>query len=170
MSAVMVHMGLTSFVMYQFLLARHKGKRGASSALPMALAAACLIHGLYDFCLIGDTRFGGLFLLSFVILVLLVQGFGTVINNSINISAFFDASKAERLRRMGRYLAYSLSYVVGFQYAVMAVRFGPRNANADAVQNLLVSFVLVWIVWLHLGNFEIEKNKILPLFRKIRMS
>jgi len=170
LSAVMVHMGLTSLVMYGYLLARHKGRRGAQAVFALSLAAACVIHGLYDFCLIGDARFSGLFLLSFLILVLLVQGFGTAINNSINISAFFDASKAERLRRMGRYLAYSLSYVVGFQYIVMAIRFGPANANADAAQNLVVAFVLVWIVWLHLGNFEIEKNKILPLFRKIRTS
>jgi hypothetical protein len=170
MSAVMVHMGLTSLVMYGFLLARYKGRRGAPAVFALSLAAACVIHGLYDFCLIGDARFGGLFLLSFLILVLLVQGFGTVINNSINISVFFDSSKAERLRRMGRYLAYSLSYVVGFQYFIMAIRFGPGNANADAAQNLLVAFILVWIVWLHLGNFEIEKDKLLPLFRKIRSS
>jgi protease PrsW len=169
LSAVMVHMGLTSFVMYGFLMARHKGKRGAAAAFLLSLAAACVIHGLYDFCLTTDIRFGGMFLLSFLILVLLVQGFGTVINNSINISAFFDESKTDRLRRMGRYLAYSLSYVVGFQYVVMAVRFGPGNANADAVQNLVVSFVLVWVVWLHLGNFQIEKNRLLPMFRKIRV-
>jgi hypothetical protein len=69
---------------------------------------------------------------------------------------------------MGRYLANSLPYVAAFQYAVMAFRFGPRNANADAFQSLVVAAALSWIVWLHLGNFEIEKGRLLPLFRKIR--
>ncbi len=170
LSAVMVHMGLTSFIMYGILMARHRRSRSVPAAFAMSLAAACVIHGLYDYCLIENERFNGLFLLSFVILVLLVQGFGTIINNSINISAFFESARTGRLRRMGRYLAYSLPYIAAFQYAVMAIRFGPQNANAGAAQNLVVAFVLAWIVWLHLGNFEIERDRLLPLFRKIRVS
>jgi RsiW-degrading membrane proteinase PrsW (M82 family) len=170
LSAVMVHMGLTSLVMYGTLMAKRRRSRNVPAVFALSLAAACVIHGLYDFCLIGNEKFSGMFLLSFVILVLLVQGFGTVINNSINISAFFEAAKAERLSRMGRYLAYSLPYIAAFQYAVMAVRFGPQNANAGATQSLVVAFILAWIVWLHLGNFEIEKDRLFPLFRKIRIS
>ena len=170
LSAVMVHMGLTSLIMYGTYTAGRRSGRNVPAAFAASLAAACLIHGLYDFCLIQNERFSGLFLLSFAILVILVQGFGTVINNSINISEFFDAARTGRLRRMGRYLAYSLPYIAAFQYAVMALRFGPRNANAGAAQNLVVAFVLAWIVWLHLGNFQIEKNRVLPLFRKIRIS
>jgi RsiW-degrading membrane proteinase PrsW (M82 family) len=169
LSSVMVHMGLTSMVMYGVLMARYRRGGSGAAAFLLSLAAACAIHGMYDFCLIEGARVYGLFLLSLLILILLVQGFGTVINNSINISSFFDESKAERLRRMGRYLAYSLPYVAAFQYAVMAFRFGPGNANAATFQNLLVASILAWIVWLHLGNFEIEKGKVLPMFRKIRV-
>jgi RsiW-degrading membrane proteinase PrsW (M82 family) len=168
LSAVMMHMGLSSIAVYGFMISRHENsdKKKTVGYLTLSFAIACAVHGLYDFFIIGHGVIEFVRILSFFILIILVQIFGRMLNNGLNISIFFKRSEIARLDILSRYLTYSLSYIILLQYIVMSFKFTVENANMSLLKTAYSSWFLIFLIVASLSNFTIKKDKLFPFLAK----
>jgi protease PrsW len=165
-SAVVMHMGLSSIAIYGLMLGIHKYKKHAIPLFLLTFFIACAIHGIYDFWLTGKGVIQDFSMFSFLILLFLVQVFGRMLNNALNLSVFFSRIKIDRLHVLTGFLSISLSYVLLVQYLIMAAKFGIQNANLSLVQSTWSSWLMIFLIVANLSKFQVEKNRLLPLIEK----
>ena len=167
-SAVMMHLALTSIAVYGLMLGIYKYKKHAALLFLCTFFIACASHGLYDFWLIGKGIIRDFSMISFLILLFLVQIFGRMLNNALNFSVFFSRTKIARLHVLTGFLSISLSYVLLVQYIIIAARFGVQNANVSLVKSIVASWVMILLIVVNLSKFRVEKNLLLPLIDQRR--
>lgn len=166
LSAVILHMGLTALGAYGLMLSQHRFGKISLKWFAISFSGACLIHGIYDYFLIGEGCIQNMRVLSFILLLFLAQAFGRMLNNGLNISIFFNKADAAKLHILNRYLSYSLSFLILIQYVIMVLRFNLHNANIGLVKSIYYSWFLIFIIVTALSKFDIEKNRLLPLLEK----
>jgi protease PrsW len=165
LSAVMMHMGLSAIAIYGLMISNHKrlDRKSTLASFAFSFSIACIIHGLYDSFILGPGFIRQFGMLSLFILFSLVQIFGRMLNNGLNISVFFNRTEIPKLDVLGRYLTYSLSYVVLLQYAIMYFKFDSQNANIYLFKTALSSWLVIAMIVPALGKFSVEKNRLVPL-------
>ena len=169
-SAVPLHMSLTAFAAYGLFYARYRCQgRGQWGYFALTFAAACIVHGLYDFWLLADGLDGRWRLLSLLILILGVQVFSNMIKNGLNQSEF-NPDARERIEHRTRYLVYGLSAVFWLQYLLQAWRWGPDNANMGIMQAALFLYFPLLVIFGNLGVIPIRKNHWVPLLGRRKAS
>jgi hypothetical protein len=167
-SAVMMHLALTSIAVYGLMLGIYKYKKHAALLFLCTFLIACALHGLYDFWLVGKGVIRDFSMISYLILLFLVQIFGRMLNNALNLSVFFSRTAIPKLHVLTGFLSVSLSYVLLVQYVIIAARFGVQNANMSLVKSIAVSWVMILLIVANLSRFRVEKNLLLPLIEKRR--
>ncbi len=163
LSAVVLHMTLTSLVMYGLFYSRYRKKPYPVLYFLLTFGAACVVHGVYDFWLLAKGWAGELSILSFVILVFALKRYGVALNCALNMSEY-SPKKRTRVVALTGYLCYALTAIVVLQYLFLAISFGPANANRNFLLTMLTSWVLVVVLLDNLGRFEIRKGQWLPFF------
>jgi len=165
-SAVIIHMVLSSIAIYGlFLSNRKRWKYPLWLTFGGFFALACILHGLYDFALLGKGFMEMLAPGSFFLLLYLITVFGKMINNTLNASSFYSDEDTPKLNNLGKFLAFSLSYILLLQYLAVAIRYDVENANINILKSLLQSYALIFIIVHALTRFKLNKNKLLPVFK-----
>lgn len=163
-SAVLMHMSLTVFSAYGLFYAKYRMQgRGRGVYFALTFAAACLVHGLYDFWLLAEDLSGPFRLISLAILLVCVQGFSNMIKNGLNQSEY-NPDATERIEHRTQYLVYFLSAVFLLQYVLLAVRCGAENANLGIAQSAAFLYIPLLVVFGNLGTIRIQKSRWIPLF------
>jgi len=164
LTAVLLHMSLSTFAMYGLYYSKYK--KQSCNRIPYFLISffvAILIHGLYDFFLISGAMPSVYKILSFVILALSVNRFSLIIKNALNISEF-NTDRRVRVEYLSKYLVYVLSAIILFQYILVAYKFGPANANLSIGATTIILYILMFIIIKNLGTIVITGP---PCFDKI---
>ena len=164
-SSVLLHMTLTSIVAYGLFYSRYAKKYKDRSYFLIAFALACVIHGIYDYWLLCPNWPAYFPILSFIILVICVRKYGVMINNALNQSEFNTKRNLPLLGLTG-YLVYSLSAIILMQYIIVALTFNTIVANMVFLQNILSSYVLLFMILRTLGSYHIIKSAWRPFYKK----
>jgi RsiW-degrading membrane proteinase PrsW (M82 family) len=164
-TAVLLHMTLTSIVAYGLFYSRYAKKYKDRSYFLIAFALACVIHGIYDYWLLCPSWPVFFPFLSFFILVFCVRKYGVMINNALNQSEFNTKRNLPLLGLTG-YLVYSLSAIILMQYIIVALTFNTIVANMVFLQNILSSYILLFIILRTLGSYHIRKSVWRPFYKK----
>jgi RsiW-degrading membrane proteinase PrsW (M82 family) len=169
LTAVVAHMALSSVAAYGLMLSRRPpDQKQHPQPFLVWFSAACVAHGLYDFLLSGRGPWEELAPFAIFLLFYLVIVYGRMLNNSLNISSFFSEHDATKLHNLGRFLTYTLSYLLLVQYLIIAARYGVENANLSVLRATIGSIGLIMILTISLSRFKLEKNKLLPLFKQVK--
>jgi len=184
-SATVAHMALSTFAVSGYLYVKFSpyfGREGSPGILSIAVtrplippsesrlkflsylyvslgfAAACLLHGVYDFFLVTDGFWGELAIASFLVLVLKINLYNKMIRNALNRSEFYDAKRGRSVQ-MFAYITRSFLVILSAQYGLMAAYHGPTLANYDLLATVMFSWFLMAFLLASLGVFEIEKGE-----------
>jgi protease PrsW len=157
---VILHMTTTSFVMYGLFYSRYCVKKKPLQYFLLAFGAACALHGTFDF---SATKGWGV--LSFLILIYCIRQYGVFINCTLNLSDR-NPDQPKRQFNLTEYLCYSLAAIIMLQYVIIAVKFGPSNANSAFLGTAFFSYFLLCVILVNLGSFDIRKRQWLPLLRR----
>ncbi|MFC2104031.1 PrsW family glutamic-type intramembrane protease [Bacteroidota bacterium] len=166
LTAVILHMFLTSLAAYGLMLKKYKSSKGILSDFLQYFLLAAIIHGLYDFWLINPTvsRFG---ILSIVILIFCFSFFNTLISNALSNSEFFDETIQLNRRKLQNYLIYSLSLVLMFQYLAISFKFGHEEGWISLKGTLISGGYLIIFISANLGTISIKHRKWKPIQIKL---
>ena len=158
-TAALLHMSFTAYVMYGLLLAA--GKSGPHPALSLLrkFAGAAILHGLYDFGLFQPALLGGtLRYLSFAIAFLVILAFSIMLRNALSRSEHFRPSSLRVIHNTS-YLVRWLAYILLLQYVLMAVAYGPAAANRDLLFQLMFNWLFLVCVLGLLGRLELSRKE-----------
>lgn len=172
-TAVLLHMSVSSFVMYGLFCATYRKERGDGQKekagylyFALSFGIACAIHGIYDFWLVAE-GIGLWALMAPLVHICVVDRYGRVINTAINQSEFMPM-RPDKLVDASDYLVYALAGIVLLEYVTLALKFGPQNANHVFMIKVIVLFIVLIIIMRRLGSFEIRRRKWIPLFGRKR--
>lgn len=157
LSAVILHMSLSSLVVYGFIYSRYylKGK----NLIPIFLSflAAISIHGVYDFFLISPSV-SDFSIISILLLFFTLNWYKTIITNSINTSVFFNKKIVDRFTNLFIILVYGLTYIYLLQYVMIALLYGPVVANTSLTNSSISFLIFLFLVSSTLGQVRIKKG------------
>jgi protease PrsW len=162
-TATLFHMALTSLAIYGLVYARYRKK--SLWYFAMSFAGACVLHGLYDFLIVGGGFIGEMRIMSLAVLVVTISLYASIFRNALGASEFFeDADRRSHFRSSAFFLACGLSYVVVAQYVILALRFGPDLANRSVGGMLVVSYIMIAIIWGQFVGLRPEHASWLSIF------
>ncbi|AQQ70664.1 Protease PrsW [Limihaloglobus sulfuriphilus] len=152
LSAVVLHMSLTSFAVYGLVYAKYiKNNKHKIAWLGGTWAAAVVIHGLYDFWLSAEWINDVFKLTSIIILIMAAREFGLIINKSLYMGRQFQDNPT-KITSSTRYLVYSLSAVFLSQHFITGWQLGAYQANLGSVRSFIVFYILAIIIVKSLGS------------------
>jgi protease PrsW len=158
LSAVVMHICLTSLAAYGIFYARQKKRENGFLYIVGFFLAAVVIHGLYDFFISASW---GLGILSTVILIYMMMAFRRMIENALGQSPFMKSGS--QTAHLNYYLFYGILFVLSMQFVILAVRYDFGLAFKNMGMNFLHFYVLAIFLVTGLGRMEIVKNKWRPL-------
>ncbi len=165
-TAVSAHMALSSVAIYGLFWAVYRKKTRRYPYFALSFAAACAIHGIYDFWLVAEGMEEAVVFLSALVWICLVNGYGRIINAALHQSEYMP-ERASTLVNATNYLVYTLAGIILLEYVTVALKFGPQNANHGFLGKvILFLFMLTIFLVRPLGSFEIRERKWIPLFGK----
>ncbi len=159
LSAVVMHVCLTTLAVYGIFYYRHgKGSLG-SVYIFASFAAAVLAHGLYDFFIASSM---GLGILSTVILIYMMIIFRNMIENGLDQSPGLGSTPLTV--NLSVYLFYGLLAILSMQFSILGVRYGLPLSLRNLWSNLLGFYILSAILISGFGKMRLVKNKWRSLF------
>jgi RsiW-degrading membrane proteinase PrsW (M82 family) len=164
LGAVILHMAETSLVMYGLFYSTYRVKKRRLQYFFLAFGAACALHGIFDFFTAK-----GLGVLGLLIMIYCIRQYGIFINCTLNLSER-NPEPPKRQLDLTAYLCYSLTAIIMLQYVIIAVTYGPSNANSAFLGTAFFSYFLIFLILVYLGNFEIQKGQWLSLLRRKAIS
>jgi protease PrsW len=164
LGAVILHMAETSLVMYGLFYSTYRVKEGLLQYFLLAFAAACALHGVFDF-----SAAKGWGVVSFLIMIYCIRQYGIFINCTLNMSEHRN-DQPKRLVDLTAYLSYSLAAIIMLQYVIIAVTYDSRSANWALLGTAFFSCFLLFVILVYLGSFEIQKGQWLSLLRRKAIS
>lgn len=160
------HMFYTSLACYGLVLARYRKRGTAVGNFALCFAAACVVHGVYDFFLITDSAArdwrGVSLLLALAVPVLYVR----MLNNTLNQSEFFDPAKCRHFARMREYLGAAMVGILLIEYLGMASQYGPTLATGQYRPVIGFTWVLVLFLSMTLGTYRLRRREWRPWWGK----
>jgi protease PrsW len=152
LSAVVLHMSLTSFAVYGLIYAKYmKNNKNKIAWLAGAWMSAVVIHGLYDFWLSAEWANDAFKLISIAILIMAAREFGLVINKSLQMGRP-DYADPVKVIFHTRYLVYSLSGVFLAQHFITGWQLGAYQANLGSVKSFIIFYILAIVIVKSLGT------------------
>ena len=164
LSTVLLHMAWTAIAAYGIIYAKYKKKRRIAPYFLLTFFFAVLLHGVYDFWLVGQ----GIPLwvawpFYYLVLFYCIGIYANILNNALNQSEF-NPLQQDVVVDLTRYLAYALSGIITLQYILVGVNKGPSFANLNFLWTVVLSYILILIILLSLGQMKIKKAIWRPLF------
>ena len=160
LTAVLMHMALTSLAIYGLFYARYRKRRMAPLWFAASFAAACAVHGLYDFWLVEQGWVGDLAILSTVVLVYVVSTYRQAIQCALNVSEF----ARNRTISLTVHVCAWIALVFLVEYMVLADRFGVPDANLVVLSQGLSSVFLIFVILAALGTFKVHAGTWVGVF------
>lgn len=156
-SASLLHMFFTVLPIYGVIRAIETGKNRYCSFLSY-FALSVVVHGIYDFFLVGEKGVDHYRQLAPVILIISIVLFKRVILHMLNISKSYDMTRLNKLNHLSYYLGYSLFSVFILQFFIVANRFGSSAAIDSLPANIYTSLFPLFVIPTILGKFVICKG------------
>ena len=154
--AVVGHIFWTSIIAYGFIKINFKRKKSYSSVLIItgSFAVASLGHGAYDFLL-----FYNLVSLNSIFFFMSLIAFMFMINNSLNISNFYNYKISLRREKMAFQLIIGLIGVYMLQYFIIGFNYGSKYATAMAFDNMLYGLMIVTFLAILFSSITINRGE-----------
>lgn len=165
LTAVILHMFLSSIIAYGIMLNKYKRRKNPFVNFVIFFLIAAIAHGFYDFWLINETA-SQFSMISMIFLVFSFTLWNTFKNNALNHSEFFDKNKAGNLNKLEDYLVYSLVGIFLFEYIAMAINYSTEVANERFYSSAVSGAFLVFFISTYLGKFRVYKGYWHPLIRR----
>ena len=160
-----LHISLTGYVAYSWARARYIKPGSAFVAALKGLAVASVLHGLYDYFIIGP--FDVLFVVSLLVLVVSVSAYGRMIRNTLNFSPFFDqtAAVSKRLNNYKLLLPTAIT-LISFAYLYNNLRYSTDIANGRLVNVNWLVIGCLFVIFGAVGELGLRKGEIHALWKK----
>jgi len=164
MSSVLLHMFLTSFIMYGLVGFVYENMYSPFISFARKFAAACVLHGIYDFGII-DRNFlsGALGQLSIAIVVFAIIALARMLKNTLNKSGRFKPTYGTIIDNTDLLVRW-LGGILILQYSLVALAHGPSAANRDLLKQLFLNWFLLFCVLAFLGKLTLSRNHVEELF------
>jgi RsiW-degrading membrane proteinase PrsW (M82 family) len=152
LTAVLMHMTMTSLAVYGLFYARYRRRRMTFLWFAASFAAACVVHGLYDFWLVERGWVGELAIVSVLVLVYAVGSYRRAIQSALNLSEH----ARERTVSLTVHLGAWIAMVLLVEYLALANRFGVADANLVIASQSYSSLFLIFVILGLLGTFRVH--------------
>ena len=154
--SVVGHMFWTSIIAYGFIKINFNRKTTYSSLAVVfgSFTLACVGHGAYDFLL-----FYNLGALNTIFFFLSLIAFVFMINNSLNISNFYNYEISLRREKMAFQLIIGLVGVYMLQYFIIGVNYGSSYANTMALNNMLYGLMIITFLAILFSSISINRGE-----------
>jgi RsiW-degrading membrane proteinase PrsW (M82 family) len=157
------HMTWSALAAYGLFYAKYKKhNRPAVLFFVLAFAAACLLHGLYDFFLLSNGLWQGMERVSLPVLLFSIIALSNMIKNALNHSEF-NMEKQKKIEGLSKHLVYSLSAIVLVQYLLVGWKLGIDNANFQFYRAVVFNYIPLMIIFGCLGKIHVQKGHWIPL-------
>ncbi len=164
LSTVLLHMAWTAIATYGIIYAKYKKKKHVAPYFLLTFFFAVLLHGVYDFWLVGKgIPIWVAWPFYYLVLLYCVGIYANILNNALNQSEFNPLQK-DVVLDLTRYLAYALSGIITLQYILVGINKGPSFANLNFLWTVVLSYILILIILMSLGQMKIRKTIWMPLF------
>ncbi len=162
LSAGLMHMAMTSLAVYGLFYARYRRRRMAPLWFAASFAAACAVHGFYDFWLVEKGWVGDLAIISVVVLVYTISSYRRALQCALNVSEFARSRTVSLTVHVCAWMV--LAFVV--EYLVLASRFGVADANLTLLSQGYSSTILVFVIIGMFGTIDVHKGRWVALLRR----
>ncbi len=162
LTAVLMHMAMTSLAVYGLFYARYRGRRMAPLWFAASFGAACAVHGLYDFWLVGKGWVGDLAIVSVLVLLYAVGSYRQAIQCALNVSEHARSRTVSLTVHLCAWIV--LAFVV--EYLVLASRFGVADANLTILSQAYSSALLLFVILGMFGTIKIHTGTWVGLLRR----
>jgi RsiW-degrading membrane proteinase PrsW (M82 family) len=165
LTAVLLHMALTSLAVYGLFYARYRQRRFAPLWFAASFAAACAVHGLYDFWLVEKGWIGELAIVSVLILVYAISTYRRELQCALDVSEY----ARDRTISLTVHLCAWIVLAFVAEYLVLAHRFGVADANLALLSQGYSSFLLILVILGAFGSLTVHTGQWVGLLpRKTR--
>jgi protease PrsW len=162
LSAVVMHMFLSSLIAYGMVLSRYAKKRRFFVNLVRYFLISSLIHGVYDLLLLHH-HFSSVLLLPILLYISSLAIWNTMINNALNNSTFFDREKLAQAGSVKYFLIVALTIIFLFEYTVLMIKNGPDTANPGLFSSIARGSFLIALISLKLSNLNLRRGVWMPI-------
>ena len=164
LSTVLLHLAWTAIAVYGIIYAKYKEKARTAPYFMATFLFAVILHGVYDFWLVGTgIPIWVAWPFYYLVLFYCVSIYANILNNALNQSEFNPLQK-DIVLHLTRYLAYALSGIIIVQYILVGINKGPSFANLNFLWTVVLSYLLILIILVSLGQMKIKKSVWIPLF------
>ena len=153
-SAVVMHVCLTSLAVYGLFYRRYMRNLRGNVYVFACFGAAVVVHGLYDFFI---SSIPGLGILSVLILVCMIVMFRNMIENALDQSEY--AGDSPMTVNLSLYLFYGILGILLMQFSILSIRYGLDLSLTNMGLNVLKFYVLCIVLIADLGRLTIVKHK-----------
>lgn len=162
--STVIHMVMTSIICYRWAKARFIRRGSTVLAVAAGFLVAAVIHGLFDYFIIGPLNV--LSILSLVMVMVLAGVYARMITNALNFSPFFDAELATAKTLHNFNLLLSTSAVLFIIiYLYNNFYYSTEIANRKILELIGTNVVSVIVVFGALGAFRVRQGILTPIFR-----
>ena len=118
--------------------------------------AAMILHGVYDFFLIGNYQIQSFRIFSFLILIVLVSIYSKIISNALNQSEYNNLQESLSINLIP-ILYYGFLSVLMLQTFLTAIKFDMRNALMNLLWEGYTMYFLFYYLISLFGRFHVTK-------------
>lgn len=164
-TATVMHMSLSTLASYGILVAKRRKwpLTRAATRIAAFFGVAVVVHGVYDFFLVGRGLVADLKIAALAILVFTVIAYQRAVTNGLSGSPYWDETTDRKVINLWWYLGLALSGVVLVEYLLLAWSFGPTAAGIGFLAAAMSAWFLILILASRLGRFEITRYRWLSL-------
>lgn len=160
--AVVSHMFDSSVIAYSMVLARYKFKKSPLIGLGIGYLVASLAHGFYDFWLIYEFA-ASMYFITLMFFLATMHLWGTMQNNALNQSPFFDLKKVFTNQNLRYFLATTLTGLIMLEFLVLGWNYGLDFANSNLFGEFTFGGFLIFYLASSLSQFDFVRGYWAPL-------
>ena len=153
-SAVVMHVCLTSLAVYGLFYRRYMRNSRGNFYVFACFGAAVVAHGLYDFFI---SSVPGMGILSVLILVYMMIMFRNMIENALDQSEFIKDSPTTV--NLSLYLFYGILGILLMQFSILSVRYGLDLSMTNMELNVLKFYFLCIVLIADFGYLKVVRHK-----------
>ena len=162
LTSTVMHLAMTGMVCYAWAQSRYLKRGNALFAVLGGLGLAAVIHGLYDFFILGDLR--ELSILSVGLMIVMAWVYSRMITNCLDLSPLFDEQRAASRRLLN----YNLLASTAILTLLMAFLYNSFNFSTEIADNRLIPLgwataIAAFVVLKGLGAFRLTRGRVLGL-------
>lgn len=167
--SVMVHMFNTSVICYGMAINRFRYNKNKYLMFGLFFLIAAFLHGFFDFWIINQ-KVSHLGFISIIIVIVQVQIFNILKNNTINQSIYFDEKKSIDNKNLHDYLFISLTGILLFEFIIQSIRWSPGIATDELLASFKAGTWLIVYMSINLSHITLKKGYWAPVKVNIELT